>query len=174
MVVAYVHAVLSCQSKLSYPIPLTSMLSAPVTWGTPLSQRVPWVPGGSLNQFSKNKSIVSFYLTLTQKCDMIELKGVRIMSNQKVEGKMCVECGRSAPERHRKLCWSCTNYRKRYKLTYEEVQKMKDMSRTCVVCAHKTLGVIKNKQGRSICHRCYLALEILRNPEWRQRLEALC
>lgn len=88
--------------------------------------------------------------------------------------RSCTDCGNGVWDRYRKLCWTCTNIRTRYRMTRAEWLQRKNLGRVCVICESTTRGVFLNKEGRSVCQKCKNTLEICSDPERLRRVIILC
>ena len=82
--------------------------------------------------------------------------------------KTCVECGRPAKDKYRKLCWSCTNYRKRGTTYAEVLTQRHEKEKECGVCGKVTRRwQLYGRKATPVCVKCFEALCLFRDPEWQ-------
>lgn len=82
---------------------------------------------------------------------------------------LCESCGSERDETKRKLCWRCTNWKRRYgTCNKEEVSKKKDERRkrlTCTWCGRKSTQVVPGAYTSTyqpMCVGCSWAAEYLK------------
>jgi hypothetical protein len=90
-----------------------------------------------------------------------------------METRLCSGgCGKPTNERHRRLCWRCTNLKHRYGLTYQEMQEQKQKTAGCFLCLQprKYLAPV---QGVNVCSRCQEILRLVQDTEWLGRVTSV-
>ena len=90
---------------------------------------------------------------------------------------LCENCGEKREQEHRKLCWKCTNWKKRYgTMNKDEVAERKENKRqigrlTCILCEKRDSMVVPGgytSTGKPMHAHCSWAaadfIEALKDP----------
>jgi hypothetical protein len=85
----------------------------------------------------------------------------------------CSACGKPATDPHRKLCWSCTNYKTRYGEGWQVVRDMKRGSQRtlCYVC-YSPRKYCTTIAGMPICAKCSEVASFVGDPAKMERLKS--
>lgn len=77
-------------------------------------------------------------------------------------------CGRPRDQVHRKLCWSCTNFKKRYGLTRTEMHDQRlTHGKLCRVCDRLCRKNPIHFNGHRVCSKCVKVLHLLNDQRTR-------
>lgn len=94
------------------------------------------------------------------------------------ESLPCVNCGKPRQQSFRKLCWHCTNIKRRYHtLDPQELEKARKKNKhECDFCNKKSVRVATAAMSGlpyNACELCWRAVDILKNPEKRAFFKAM-
>lgn len=86
--------------------------------------------------------------------------------------KRCSDCHRRA-DKGRKLCWHCTNLKKRYGVTSSTLATSSRACGVCLTIRAKLTRVGAWDPPTYLCYKCKQALEVIGNPDQHDRLRRI-